>query len=53
MHVLPLPTDDQSDALTRLRHIEDGAFRRVPDSLAANRPGRALNGLHIPAKLPP
>ena len=32
LHVLPLPTDDPLDALTRLRHIEDGVFRRVRDN---------------------
>ncbi|MYN65795.1 MAG: beta-lactamase family protein [Acidobacteria bacterium] len=32
LHVLPLPTDDPLDALTRLRHIEDGTFRRVRDN---------------------
>ena len=29
LHVLPLPTNDPLEALTRLRHIEDGTFRRV------------------------
>ena len=32
LHVLPLPTDDPLEALTRLRHIEDGTFRRVRDN---------------------
>ena len=32
LHVLPLPTDDPLDSLTRLRHIEDGAFQRVRDN---------------------
>ena len=32
LHVLPLPTDAPLDALTRLRHIEDGTFRRVRDN---------------------
>ena len=31
LHVLPLPTDDPLDSLTRLRHIDDGTFRRVRD----------------------
>ncbi|MXY22921.1 MAG: beta-lactamase family protein [Acidobacteria bacterium] len=31
LQVLPLPTDDPLEALTRLRHIEDGTFRRVRD----------------------
>ncbi len=32
LHVLPLPTDDPLDSLTRLRRIEDGTFRRVRDN---------------------
>ena len=32
LHVLSLPTDDPLDSLTRLRHIEDGTFRRVRDN---------------------
>ena len=32
LHVLPLPTNDPLEALTRLRHIEDGTFRRVRDN---------------------
>ena len=32
LHVLPLPTDAPLDALTRLRHIADGTFRRVRDN---------------------
>ena len=32
LHVLPLPTDDPLDSMTRLRHIEDGTFRRVRDN---------------------
>ena len=32
LHVLPLPTDDPLEALTRLRHVEDGTFRRVRDN---------------------
>ena len=32
LHVLSLPTDDPLDSLTRLRHIEDGTFRRARDN---------------------
>ena len=32
LHVLSLPTDNPLNALTRLRHIEDGTFRRVRDN---------------------
>ena len=32
LHVLSLPTDAPLDSLTRLRHIEDGTFRRVRDN---------------------
>ncbi len=32
LHVLPLPTNDPLEALTRLRHIEDSTFRRVRDN---------------------
>ena len=32
LHVLPLPTSDPLEALTRLRHVEDGTFRRVRDN---------------------
>ncbi len=32
LHVLALPTDDPLRALTRLRHIEGGTFRRVRDN---------------------
>ena len=32
LHVLSLPNDDPLDSLTRLRHIEDGTFRRVRDN---------------------
>ena len=32
LQVLSLPTDDPLEALTRLRHIEDGTFRRVRDN---------------------
>ncbi len=32
LHVLSLPTDDPLGSLTRLRHIEDGTFRRVRDN---------------------
>ena len=32
LHVLSLPTDDPLESLTRLRHIEDGTFRRVRDN---------------------
>ena len=32
LHVLSLPTDNPLNSLTRLRHIEDGTFRRVRDN---------------------
>ena len=32
LHVLSLPTDNPLSALTRLRHVEDGTFRRVRDN---------------------
>ncbi len=32
LHVLSLPTNDPLNSLTRLRHIEDGTFRRVRDN---------------------
>ena len=32
LHVLSLPTGNPLNALTRLRHIEDGTFRRVRDN---------------------
>ncbi len=32
LHVLSLPTDDPLGSLTRLRHIQDGTFRRVRDN---------------------
>ena len=32
LHVLSLPTDNPLRALTRLRHVEDGTFRRVRDN---------------------
>ena len=32
LQVLSLPTDDPLEALTRLRHVEDGTFRRVRDN---------------------
>ena len=32
LHVLPLPTNDPLEALTRLRHVEDATFRRVRDN---------------------
>jgi hypothetical protein len=32
LHVLSLPTDNPLRALTRLRHIEEGTFRRVRDN---------------------
>ena len=32
LHVLSLPTNNPLNSLTRLRHIEDGTFRRVRDN---------------------
>ncbi len=32
LHVLSLPTDNPLNSLTRLRHIENGTFRRVRDN---------------------
>ena len=32
LHVLSLPTDNPLSALTHLRHVEDGTFRRVRDN---------------------
>ena len=32
LHVLSLPTVNPPSALTRLRHVEDGTFRRVRDN---------------------
>ena len=32
LHVLPLPTNDPLEALTRLGHVEDSTFRRVRDN---------------------